>query len=159
MWARRGPTSDYQPRWSPDGRKIAFWSFPTTGPEGGPDVYVMNQDGSDKVRLTIGPCAPSDLVSYPDLTGIAFSSLLTTEGQVGQDLQVVSEGVRLEAPLASGPCYGSVPIWSADGTHILFAMARDKPFGSDIFVMDADGSNMVQLTHGGGYNVPCSWRK
>jgi Tol biopolymer transport system component len=154
-----GPTTDYQPRWSPDGSKIAFWSFPTTGPEAGPDIYVMNQDASDKVRLTIGPCAPSDVVSYPDLTGIAFWSLLTTEGQGGQDLQVASEGVRVEAPLASGPCYGSYPVWSPYGTQILFAMGRDDPFGSDIFVMDADGSNVIQLSDEPGYNVPCSWRK
>jgi Tol biopolymer transport system component len=154
-----GPTTDYAPRWSPDGSKVAFWSFPTSGCEGGPDIYVMNQDGSDKVRLTIGPCAPSDLVSYPDLTRIAFSSLQTTEGQGGQDSDVVSDGVPLKTPLTRGSCYGSVPVWSPDGTQILFAMGRNDPSGSDIFIMEADGSNVIQLTHEPGYNIPCSWRK
>jgi Tol biopolymer transport system component len=154
-----GSTSDYQPRWSPDGSKIAFWSFPLTGPEGGPDIYVMNHDGSDKIRLTIGPCASSDVVSYPDVTRVTFGSPFTADDHGGQDLQVMTKGLWSRAPLTSGPCYGAHPVWSPDGARILFAAGREEPSGSDIFVMDSDGSNVIQLTSEPGYNSPCSWRK
>jgi TolB protein len=36
-----------RPIWSPDGRKIAFWS----GPDGAGGIYVMNADGSERQLL------------------------------------------------------------------------------------------------------------
>jgi Tol biopolymer transport system component len=146
-----GSSLDYGPKWSPDGRKIAFWSSPLSGSEGGPDIYVMEQDGSNRVRLTTGPCEDTGLVSHPGLTRNAFWSLASTGQQGGKDVPVM--------PLTSGPCYGAYPVWSPDGTQILFAMGRDDPSGSDIFVMDADGSNVIQLTDEAGRNIPCSWRR
>jgi len=154
-----GPTTDHRPRWSPDGSRIAFWSSPTTGLEGGPDIYVMDQDGSDKVRLTIGPCAPSGVVSHPDVARIAFWSLPTADDHGAQDLQANAKSLWSGARLTRGPCYGANPVWSPDGTQVLFAMGRDEPFGSDIFVMDADGTDVTQLTDEPGYNIPCSWRR
>ncbi|HZI99985.1 MAG TPA: hypothetical protein VFD22_04935, partial [Gemmatimonadaceae bacterium] len=49
------------------------------------------------------------------------------------------------------------PQWSPDGTRIAFARSRDpeepteffSPTNSDIYMMNADGSNVVQLTQGG----------
>ena len=40
-----------QPTWSPDGKKIAFVSFR----DGNPEIYVMNADGSEQIRLTDDP--------------------------------------------------------------------------------------------------------
>lgn len=39
----------------------------------------------------------------------------------------------------------SYPTWSADGTRIVFQSTRDGP-DADIFVMNADGTHVVQLT-------------
>ena len=39
-----GDALSERPIWSPDGRKIAFWS----GPDGAGGVYVMNADGSER---------------------------------------------------------------------------------------------------------------
>jgi Tol biopolymer transport system component len=60
--------------------------------------------------------------------------------------------------LTSGPCGAYGPVWSPDGTRIAFSIGRDEPLGSDIFVMDADGSNVVQLTYEPEDNWPSSWR-
>jgi Tol biopolymer transport system component len=154
-----GQSTDYRPRWSPDGGKISFWSSPVTGVEGGPDIYVIDQDGSNRVRLTSGPCEDAGLVLHPGLTRIALWRLPSRKGQGAQDTQATSHALRGRAPVASGPCQGAYPVWSPDGTQILFAMGRDDPSGSDIFVMDSDGSNVIQLTDEPGYNIPCSWRK
>ena len=42
-----GDALSERPIWSPDGRKIAFWS----GPDGAGGVYVMNADGSERRLL------------------------------------------------------------------------------------------------------------
>ena len=44
-----GPGEDGGPRWSPDGKKIAF----TANRTGRAEVYVMNVDGSQSTRFTI----------------------------------------------------------------------------------------------------------
>jgi Tol biopolymer transport system component len=43
-----GPGANYLPSWSPDGSRIAFVS----GRDGNDEIYVMNADGTDQVRLT-----------------------------------------------------------------------------------------------------------
>jgi TolB protein len=40
--------ADYQPVWSPGGRKIVFVSKL----DGDPDIFMMNDEGEDQVRLT-----------------------------------------------------------------------------------------------------------
>jgi hypothetical protein len=42
---------DIAPSWSPDGSRIAFLS---RHPDDGDEIYVMNADGSGRVRLTGG---------------------------------------------------------------------------------------------------------
>jgi Tol biopolymer transport system component len=40
------------------------------------------------------------------------------------------------------------PAWSPDGSQITFAAARDEGFrNSDVYMMNADGSALIQLTH------------
>jgi TolB protein len=50
--------NDAAPAWSPDGRKIAF----QTRRDGNFEVYVMNADGSNPVRIT----EQSDFDGFPD---------------------------------------------------------------------------------------------
>ena len=45
------PARDDWPAWSPDGSKIAFAS----GRDGNAEIYVMNADGTNVVRLTNDP--------------------------------------------------------------------------------------------------------
>ena len=42
------PTQDIRPRYSPDGRRIAF----TSHRDGNAEIYVMNADGSGLRRIT-----------------------------------------------------------------------------------------------------------
>ena len=64
------PGRDATPAWSPDGRKIAFWS----GRDGNAEIYVMNADGSDQTRLTDSPEADMNPAWSPDGSRITYGS-------------------------------------------------------------------------------------
>jgi TolB protein len=44
------PANDFEPAWSPEGKKIAFAS--DRARKNHPDIYVMNVDGTHVVRVT-----------------------------------------------------------------------------------------------------------
>src|SRR5512134_3033066 len=48
------------------------------------------------------------------------------------------------------------PAWSPDGARIVFESTRDGP-DADIFVMNSDGSNVVQLTRNDSHDGTPGW--
>jgi dipeptidyl aminopeptidase/acylaminoacyl peptidase len=68
-----GPTRDTQPRWSPDGRWLAFVS--DRGPKKKPQLYAMPADGGEAVQLTDlanGVFGLWGITWSPDSAGLAF---------------------------------------------------------------------------------------
>jgi hypothetical protein len=150
------PSEDQSPAWSPDGCRIAFVSSRDHWPEA--HICVMNIDGSNVTQLTSGSTLDYGPRWSPDGTRIAFWSrpISVTESQA--NVYVMDQDGGHQVRLTTGFCGGFRPVWSPDGERIAFATGRDDPFGSDIFVMDADGSNVEQLTHEPEDNWPSSWR-
>ena len=123
------------PAWSPDGCRIGF--------VGGPgDLYVVNADGGDRKRLTPSPAI--NPVWSPDGRRIA----VTDSGEVDAEetisnidvLNSDGSGRRRLVPFQAGE-----PSWSPDGGRIAF----DGWFSissTDLYVVDADGSNLRRLT-------------
>jgi len=80
------PEGNGAPNFSPDGSKIVFTSLRDgNDPDGGvvvggevdrrtPEIYVMNADGNDQMRLTDDTSVDSDPVFSPDGSKIAFRS-------------------------------------------------------------------------------------
>ena len=62
--------NDRFPSWSPDGQRIAFYSYRDENWE----IYVMNADGSGQTRLTDNPARDIRPSWSPDGRHIAFSS-------------------------------------------------------------------------------------
>ena len=65
-----GPGSDRQPRWSPDGRTLAFVSTR----ESGAQLWVLPIDGGEARRVTSLPDGVFDPVWLPDGTGLLVTS-------------------------------------------------------------------------------------
>jgi tricorn protease-like protein len=131
-------------RWSPDGGKIVY-SFRTVG---GVDtdfeIWVMNSDGSASVQLTDndGPSDTSPTWS-PDGTKIAF--VTTRDGN--REIYAMSPDGTNPTRLTHDFADDQNPDWSHDGSMIAFASNRG-PDIDEIWVMNADGSNALQLTTG-----------
>ena len=49
------------------------------------------------------------------------------------------------------------PDWSPDGTKIVVQSFRDDPKATEIYVLNADGSNPTRLTTDGSHNIRPSW--
>jgi Tol biopolymer transport system component len=41
------------------------------------------------------------------------------------------------------------PSWSPDGKKIVFAKGKSGDFNAEIYMVDADGTGLTQITHGG----------
>ncbi len=48
----RGPHSDSQPRWSPDGRRLAFVRRTGEGPHADRQIWIIERDGGEAYQLT-----------------------------------------------------------------------------------------------------------
>ncbi len=143
------PDDDTQPAWSPDGGKIAF----TSKRNGLRQVFVMDANGSNQTSLTPGSGEHSDPAWSPDGTKIAFTK--------GSRICVMSAYGGNQTQLTSSARDGS-PAWSPDGTKIAFYRGEtpDIPIQQDdIFVVNADGSNPIDLTNDTGYEDGPDWQR
>ncbi|MET1012643.1 MAG: hypothetical protein ABWY83_09725 [Actinomycetota bacterium] len=147
--------------WSPDGTKILFSStrydssieqcMPGFPHEHGcpTDIYVMDTDGSNAVRLTDDPASEYQPVWSPDGGMIAFARSLG-DPQLSHPAIFTMDPDGTDVRQVSSADGGSDfwPSWSPDGTQIVFATIRREDWG--IWTVDADGSNEEQVFGGVG---------
>jgi Tol biopolymer transport system component len=144
--------------WCPDGSSIAIASS-AFGPA--TEVCLMNPRNHSLSRLTYTEdgVSGSHLDWSPDGTGILFSAF--RHGQV--DTYVIEPNGDNEARLTHDPNrIQSGAKWSPDGTRIVFHSTPAGEFDnvilqSELFLMDADGGNLVQLTSSPQSNAHPDW--
>lgn len=145
---------DFGPIWSPNGKRIAFTSFR----DGADDIYVMNADGSDVTRLTTNAYVVGVTAWSPNGKQIAFISYRDCVVGDNCDLEIFvmnADGTNF-IQLTNNNFHdeGDHAGWSPNGKLFSFSSRRDCVVGEfcdlDIFVMNADGTGVRQLTGIGG---------
>jgi dipeptidyl aminopeptidase/acylaminoacyl peptidase len=134
-----GNHQDSLPRWSPDGRSIAFLSDrAAAGGEPGAkkpkQIYVISADGGEARAVTSGAFNPSDLVWSPDSRTIAFGGKPEAPKDEKNDVKVITR-VRYK--------FDGEGFWDARYKHV--------------FTVPAEGGDVRQLTAGDFDHIDPAW--
>ena len=132
-----------QPAWSPDGARIAYRA------EDG-EIHVMSVRGTDDVTLThVGDTADPDWSA--DGQTLAFVGPGPKGHRAGTDVYTSTVDGSLVANITSHPALDAEPAWSPTGGSILFRTDRrmtadDGPSRERLYVMNAEGGNLIRIT-------------
>lgn len=130
-----GTGAHSQPRWSPNGDRIAYIS---SAEGGAAQLFVRWMESGEAVRITGLPTSPSSITWSPDGRQIAYSMFVPDEGMKLGTPQQRPEGAQWAEPLQ----VISALQYRADGQGYL------RPGYNQIFLVPADGGAPRQLSYG-----------
>jgi len=144
------------PAWSPDGSKILFGSN-REGDGVTPVLYTMNIDGSGQRKF--GLFADVD-GTQPDWSWATNEIVFVRGSAAKADIWVMDGGspfpLLTAKKLTDNIDDNTGPVWSPDGKQIAFN--SDTNSNKDIYIMNADGSNVRRLTSDRANDGFPSWR-
>jgi dipeptidyl aminopeptidase/acylaminoacyl peptidase len=129
--------------WSPDGERLLFSAV---SPELSSELYFVNADGRDFIRLTNAAGLDQDARISPDGRQIVFASRRNGDS----DIYLMDIDGSNERRLTRHSADDANPVWSPDGRWILFLSNRGDNFWQtapyNLYIMAADGGSQCQLT-------------
>ena len=123
------------PAFSPDGSRIAFASTR----DGNFEIYVMDTDGTNPVRVTTDPQADGRPVFTADGSALVFQSQRTGKLAI---YTAALDGSGVKALTTDS--VSQTPTVSPDGGTVAYASVRNKNY--DIWLMGRDGANQRAFT-------------
>ena len=135
------------PRWSADGRFLAFTSYK----DGNPDIYMRDLEGGSTKKL-----ASYRGVNIPGSWSKDGERLLVTLSREGNpDIYDMNIKNSLLQRLTRDFSIDVSPVRSPDEKSVAFVSNRNG--SPQVYIMDADGGNVRLLTHQGNYNTTPAW--
>jgi dipeptidyl aminopeptidase/acylaminoacyl peptidase len=127
-----GPGSDRQPRWSPDGKALAFVSTRDSGAQ----VWVLPIGGGDAQKVSHLPDGVSDPVWLPDGSGLIVTSDI--KWPVNQEIDRRDGEYPTEARIWTGLMWRHWDDWRAGKRQHLFRVDIATGKGTDLTPVDHD---------------------
>lgn len=159
---------DALPQFSPDGTKVVFASYrpvPETEAAYQWQIVIRNVTGSGEQVLPI----PDGVIYqfHPSYSPDGGKIVMTASGYTSQEVPFAgiyvvnadgSNPTLLTNPLYSSEscyyCQDEDPVFTADGTKIVFSRYNDTNNAvEDVYIMNADGTGVTQLTDGTAVNA------
>jgi TolB protein len=131
-------TLNIAPRWSPDGRAIAYTSYR----RGGANIFISNIFQGTLVEVTQGNRVGENWLPAwsPDGSQVAFTS--TRDGN--PEIYIANRDGSSVRRLTNHPGIDISPTWSPSGTQIAFT--SDRTGTPQIWTVGADGLNLQRKT-------------
>jgi Tol biopolymer transport system component len=137
--------SDEFPKWSPDGKRIAF----SANPGGKYQIFVMNEDGTSISQVTRSEYDAIEQTWFPDGKKIAFTEQRKRGLGKSYVMWVIDlETKAVEKLLPEFENSNALPEFSP--TAQLLGFTGKRRFGWDIFIHDFEAKTTKSLTEGGG---------
>ncbi len=177
----------FAPEWSPDGRMLAFNRETCTDPDPDPDglcrsdllireIWVTDINSQESFPDNVVSILNSENTDWyspsypPDLQLFSFSPDGSKIVAIANDDNLHSGLVIFDVYGGTGryingpdfwmhiPIWGSAPAWSPKNDYIAY-YARNKPRENpgNIFLIDPEGGEAVQLTYGEDINIQPAW--
>lgn len=137
------PAKDAEPRFSPDGKQVAFCSDRS----GSSQVWTCDANGAQAVQRTLIQAGITSGARFsPDGRRLVFISDLYGD----MELFLVDAAGGDPVRLTTSPYHETAPSWSRDGKWVYFASNREDGF--QVWKMRPEaGAPAVRVTRGGGY--------
>jgi Tol biopolymer transport system component len=131
------------PRWSPNGGQIAFHS----NRDGNFEIYIINADGSGVTRVT----NHQGVDQFPEWSPNGRWLAIRRD----HDVSVIGADGENPVQLTTHPAIDQMAAWSPNGRQLAFMSLREGY--CSIFLMNADGTDQVNLTPKDPADPPASW--
>ena len=141
-----GSATVITPRWSADGKRVAYTSFAA----GHLHIRIADASGSGDRPLLSGAGDHFSPAFSPDGDAIALAMIDAGNTDI---FLTDADGRGMPRRLTTAPGIDTSPSFSPDGQRIAFT--SDRSGRAQIYVMDADGSNQRRVSFGpGDYGSP-----
>jgi TolB protein len=146
---------DSEPNWSPDGSRLVFTRM-YSDQDSHEEIWIMNADGSDQHWIGVQGFAAK---WSPDGSRFIYSS----NRSGNYEIYISNIDGTDEQQLTRSSADETFPTWSPDGSQIAYSAStgewntRESTKTYEIFVMDANGSNVRQLTNNASYDGNPRW--
>jgi Tol biopolymer transport system component len=156
------------PAWSPDGRKIAYTRYEIYDQDKGyrtssGEIFVLDVAANQATPLTHNDVADTRPVWSPDGQRLVFVRQSETLETDAARLYVIDADGENEQLIFRCPSACGTPAWSPVDDRIAFYLVARSPAATDqngsaeIYVIDASGDHLTQVTHGHGQAFGPRW--